>query len=52
VSLPVTIPLVTVEVKKLILSDAQPTPQEGYEIVMVKDLGWTKLWMEFKITTT
>jgi hypothetical protein len=44
--------LVTIEIKRLILSDTEPTPQEGYEVVMVKDLGYTKLWVEFKITTT
>jgi hypothetical protein len=51
VSFPITVPLVTIEIKRLILSDTQPTPQEGYEIALIKDLGWTKLWMEYKITT-
>jgi hypothetical protein len=49
VSFPISVALVSIEIKKLILSDVEPTPQEGYEVVMVKDLGWTKLWMEFKI---
>jgi hypothetical protein len=52
VSFPITVPLVTIEIKRLILSDTQPTPTEGYEVALVKDLGWTKLWTEFKIVTT
>ena len=50
-SFPITVPLVTLEIKQVILSDTEPTPQEGYEVVMVKDLGWTKLWLEFKVST-
>lgn len=50
-SFPITVPLVTIEIKGLILSDTQPTPQEGYEIALIKDLGWSKLWIEYKITT-
>jgi len=47
--LPIEVNLVKVEIAELVLGDEQPTPQEGYEVVMVKDLGWTKLWMIFKI---
>ena len=38
------------EIKKLLLSDTEPTPQEGYEVVLLKDLSYTKLWIEFKVT--
>lgn len=43
------IPILTLEVKKIHLSDTAPTPSEGYEIVEVKDLGYTQLWLEFKV---
>lgn len=49
-SFPVTVPIVTIEIKGLILSDTAPTPEAGYEVVMVKDLTFTKIWMEFKVT--
>lgn len=47
---PVTVPVVTLEIKSVSLSDTAPTPADGYEVVMVKDLTYTKLWMEFKVT--
>ena len=49
-SLPINVPVVTIEITKLVLADAAPTPASGYEVVMVKDLTYTKLWMEFKVT--
>ena len=49
-SFPITVPVVTLEVKSLMLSDTEPTPLEGYEVVMIKDLGFTKMWMIFKVT--
>lgn len=48
-SFPITVPIVTIEVTKIVLADAAPTPASGYEVVMIKDLGFTKLWMEFRI---
>jgi len=48
VSLPVTIPALSVEIKALYLADTAPTPADGYEIVLVKDLVFTKIWMEHK----
>lgn len=48
---PISLPLVSIDINKLILSDVQPTPTQGYEVVLVKDLTWTKLWIEFKIST-
>lgn len=48
--LPVTVPVVSIEINDIILSDTEPTPATGYEVVMIKDLGYSKLWMEFKIT--
>lgn len=49
-SFPITVPVVTLEIKNLILADTQPTPPEGYEAIMIKDLGYTKIWMIFKVT--
>jgi len=49
VSLPLTFPVLEIEVKDFHLADTAPTLAEGYEVVMVKDLGYTKVWMEFKI---
>jgi len=46
----ITVPVVTLEIKSVSLSDTQPTPPEGYEAVLVKDLGYTKMWMVFKVT--
>ena len=48
-SFPLTVPLVTLEIKRVILSDTEPTPEASYEVVLVKDLGWTKLWMELRV---
>ena len=48
-SLPVTVPILSLEITKTILSDAEPTPQPDYEVTMVKDLGYTKLWIEFRV---
>lgn len=50
-SFPVNVPILTMEIKRVVLADTAPTPATGYEVVMVKDLTYTKLWMEFKITT-
>ena len=49
-SFPIKVPLVTLEINRVILSDTEPTPEASYEVVLVKDLGWTKLWIEFKVT--
>lgn len=49
VSLPVTISALSIEIKALHLADTAPTPADGYEIVQVKDLGFSKLWMESKV---
>lgn len=48
-ALPVTINIMTLEINKVTLSDEAPTPAEGYEVVMLKDLGYTKIWVEFKV---
>ena len=50
--LPVIIPALSIEIKALHLSDTQPTPATGYEIMLLKDLTYTKLWVEFKIVTS
>ncbi len=50
-SLPVTVPALSIEILALHLSDTAPTPTTGYEIVEIKDLGYTKLWQEFKVIT-
>lgn len=47
---PVTVPVVTLEIQKVALSDAEPIPPEGYEVVLLKDLVYTKMWMVFKVT--
>lgn len=49
-SFPITVPIATLEIKRLVLSDAAPAAASGYEIVLVKDLTYTKLWIEFKVT--
>lgn len=48
-SFPINVPLVQIEIKQLILNDTAPTPESDYEIVLIKDLNWTKLWMEMRI---
>lgn len=48
---PITVPLVAAEIKRLILKDTKPEAAEGYEVVQLKDLTWTKLWIEFKVST-
>lgn len=47
---PITAPILTLEIKAVYLCDTVPTPANGYEIVLVKELSYTKLWMEFKIS--
>jgi len=49
VSLPLTFPILEIEVKEFHVADTAPAPAEGYEIVQVKDLVYTKVWMEFKV---
>lgn len=49
---PVSVPILSLEIKDAKLSDTAPTPAEGYEIVLVKDLGYTKLWIEIRVTTS
>ncbi|MCJ7632458.1 hypothetical protein MUP77_08710 [Candidatus Bathyarchaeota archaeon] len=49
-SLPIKMPVVTIEITKLTLADTAPTPATSYETVMIKDLTFTKLWMEFRVT--
>jgi len=49
VGLPITVPLLSVELQAVVKSDEQPTPPEGYEVVLIKDLGYTKLWLLFRI---
>ena len=48
-TLPVTVPALSIEIKTLYLSDTAPTPATDYEIIKLKDLIYTKLWMEMKI---
>lgn len=48
--LPVTVPVVTLEIQNVVLSDMEPTPPEGYDVVLIKDLAYTKMWMVFKVT--
>lgn len=48
---PVTVPILTLEIKATHLSDTEPTPEEGYEIALVEDLGYTKLWIEVRVVT-
>ena len=49
VSLPATFPILEIEIKDLHLGDTEPTPADGYEVLLVKDLGYTKVWIEFKV---
>ena len=49
--LPVTVSALKIEIKALHLADTAPSPTTDYEISEVKDLGYTKLWMEFKVIT-
>ena len=46
---PVEIPVLSVEYKKPVLSDTEPTPETGWEIVLIKDLGYTKIWQEYRV---
>jgi len=52
VALPVIVPRLSIEIKALHLSDTAPTPASGYEIILLKDLGFTQLWVEFKVITS
>lgn len=49
-SFPITVPILTLEIKSLPRSDTEPTPPEGYKVVLLGDLGYTKLWIVFKVT--
>lgn len=49
-SFPVNVPILSLEIKQMHLADTAPTPATGYSIIEVEDLGYTKLWMEYKVT--
>ncbi len=51
-SLPVTVPALSIEIKALYLSDTEPAPVPDYEIIELKDLDYTKLWIQFKVVTS
>ena len=51
-ALPVTVPALSIEIKALYLNDTAPAPDTGYDIVELKDLVFTKLWVEFKVITS
>lgn len=48
-ALPINIPVLTIEITKIQISDEEPIPTNGYKIILIEDLGYTKLWMEIKI---
>lgn len=48
-SLPITIPLLQIEIKEVIKADSKPTPPNGYKVVLIEDLTFTKLWLVYKI---
>jgi len=52
VALPVIVPALSIEIKALYLADTTPTPATGYEVILLKDLGFTQLWVEFKVITS
>lgn len=47
--LPITLPLLQIEIKELIKADTKPSPPEGYKVVLIEDLDYTKLWMIYKL---
>lgn len=47
--LPITVPLLSIELKEFIKADTQPTPPDGYKVVLIEDLGYTKLWLIYKL---
>lgn len=49
VKLPVQVLLSAIEIKNILEADTAPTPSEGYQIIQLADLGYTKLWMEYKL---
>ena len=51
-ALPVTVPALSIEIKALYLADTAPTPATGYEIIELKDLVFTKIWIEFRVITS
>ncbi len=51
-ALPVIVPALAIEIKALHLADTAPIPATGYDIVELKDLVFTKLWVEFKVVTS
>ena len=46
--LPITIPLLQIEID-MVKSDTQPTTEDPYKVLLVEDLGYTKLWMVYKL---
>ena len=51
-ALPLIVPALSIEIKAFYLNDTAPTPDTGYEIVELKDLVYTKLWVEFRVITS
>lgn len=51
-ALPVIVPALSIEIKALHLADTEPAPIPDYDIIELKDLGYTKLWIRFKVVTS
>ena len=47
---PVKVPILTLEIQAVIVSDAEPTTEEGCQVILLKDLGYSKLWQIYKVT--
>ena len=47
---PVKVPILTLEILIAVISDTEPTTEEGYQVILLKDLGYSKLWQIYKIT--
>ena len=47
---PVKVPILTLEILAVKVSDTEPTAEEGYQATLLKDLGYSKLWQIYKVT--
>jgi len=47
---PVKVPILTLEILAVVVSDTEPTTEEEYQVILLKDLGYSKLWQIYRIT--
>ena len=47
--LPITVPLLAIELTAIVKADEKPSVDEGYKVVLIEDLDYTKLWLVYKL---